>query len=92
MEALLVCGIGFAAGWLARCTTSSLREQLVKMLVTGHHAADALRVRLAIEGEFFQDLMAEARARYESSRTGAPTQEPPKSGTQAREDSKRAAA
>lgn len=84
MEVLLACGVGFAAGWLTRLGADSLRERAIRLLVSGKHITEGVRVRFAIEREYIQDLLAEARSRYDSEVAGSDTPEPEEPHSQPR--------
>ncbi len=54
---------GVAAGWIARSTVDSSRDAAVRLVELGYLAAERLRRILALEREWLDDLVAEARAR-----------------------------
>ncbi|MEZ4295273.1 MAG: hypothetical protein R3B70_09890 [Polyangiaceae bacterium] len=82
MKKLLIGGaVGFAAGWIARATVDSGREILVAAGAAAYGAAEEARRLWGFEREYFEDLVAEARARWESAkkrRTEGPAKEPAK--------------
>jgi hypothetical protein len=57
--------VGFASGWIARSTVDSSRQAVVKLVAFGYAAAARARRIFAIEREYLDDLVAEARARVE---------------------------
>jgi hypothetical protein len=64
-------GIGFflagvAAGWVMRASFGSLRNIAVGAVTASYEAVDKVRRFVAEEREFFEDLMAEGRARFEA--------------------------
>ncbi len=75
MEWLIACGIGFAAGLATRMGPDSLREHVIDLMVAGRRAVESARFRAVLGGEYFQDLMAEARERYQASISAAPVSE-----------------
>ncbi len=60
---------GFASGWVARSAVSSSRDVVVQAIVLAHRARDGVRRVVAEQREWFEDLFAEGRARYEFSQT-----------------------
>ena len=61
---------GFASGWLARSAVTSSREVVVRTLVFAQALRDGVRRVVAEQGEWFEDLFAESKARYQASRVG----------------------
>jgi hypothetical protein len=59
---------GVVVGWVARGVLGSERELLVRTLVLAHQVNDRVRRLAAEQVEWWQDLLAEARARVESHR------------------------
>ena len=57
---------GFASGWLARSAVSSSRELVVRGVVFAHQLRDGVRRVIAEQTEWFEDLFAESKARYEA--------------------------
>ena len=62
---LLFYVAGFASGWLVRGTVDSSRGLVVGALAAAYGIADRAKRFGAIEREYFEDLLAEAKARYE---------------------------
>ncbi len=60
---------GVATGWVMRSAFGSLRGLSVSAMQTGFEVAERARRFVAVEKEFVEDLVAEARQRYESART-----------------------
>jgi hypothetical protein len=54
---------GFAAGWIVRSTVDSSREAVVRMIALGLDSAQRARRLVALEREWLDDLVAEAKAR-----------------------------
>ena len=61
---LLFYVAGFASVWVVRGTVDSSRGLVVGALATAYGVADRARRFGAIEREYFEDLLAEARARF----------------------------
>ena len=61
---LLFYVAGFASGWVVRGTVDSSRGLVVGALATAYGLADRAKRFGAIEREYLEDLLAEARARY----------------------------
>lgn len=59
---------GFAAGWAVRSTVDGGRQVAVQAIALVHTVSDRARRWVAIEREFFDDLLAEGRAQFERSR------------------------
>lgn len=74
--------VGFASGWLVRSTIDSTRTGIVAILSACHVAVERTRFAVATEREYFADLAAEARSRYE--RIRAANEREPQSATQGR--------
>lgn len=66
MEAIGALVVGLAAGWLARAGIDSKRELAVRCLTAAYAMRDNARRFVAVERENVEDLVAEARARYEA--------------------------
>ena len=60
---------GVATGWAMRSAFGSLRGLTVSAVQAGYEVAERTRRFVAVEKEFVEDLMAEAKARYEATRT-----------------------
>jgi hypothetical protein len=63
---------GLAAGWGMRSALGSSREALVRAVILAHHARDRVRRVVAERVEWLDDLVAEGRARYESTSGAEP--------------------
>lgn len=59
---------GVATGWAMRSAFGSLRGLTVSAVQAGFEAAERARRFVAVEREFVEDLVAEARARYEAAK------------------------
>lgn len=57
---------GVATGWVMRSAFGSLRGLSVSAVQAGFEVAERARRFVAVEKEFVEDLMAEARSRYEA--------------------------
>ncbi len=68
METLGLFMAGFASGWIVRSTVHSARSLAVGAVVAFYTATDRTRRWIATEREYFEDLVAEGRARYEAER------------------------
>ena len=64
---------GFTSGWLARSSVDSSRKAAVSSLAAFFHVVDRLKRAVAMEREHIEDLVAEARAQYESRRGTGPS-------------------
>ena len=58
--------VGFASGWFVRSTVDSSRGAVVSGVAAAMHAFERVKRAVAIEREHLEDLVAEARAKYES--------------------------
>src|SRR6476659_969818 len=56
---------GVATGWAVRGTVDGSRGLAVSAMAAAYAAADQMKRWGAIEGEYIEDLLAEAKARYE---------------------------
>ena len=63
---------GFVSGWLTRSTIDSSRGLAVGAISAFYTALDRTQRLVAIEREYFDDLLAEARLRYEQARPSKP--------------------
>ena len=72
---------GFASGWAVRSTVDSSRGVAVKMVAAYYATTERVKRLVAMEREHLEDLVAEARARYEGdrARTAAKKGAPPRS-------------
>ena len=59
---------GFASGWAVRTTVDSSRNLAVKVLSKLYGVADRATRAVEMEREHIEDLLAEARAKYEADR------------------------
>lgn len=59
---------GFVAGWVGRGMVTSERELLVRGVAIAQTVRDRITRKAAEQVEWWQDLMAEARARTEITR------------------------
>ncbi len=59
---------GFASGWAVRTTVDSSRTLAVKVISTFYGAVDRTSRAIGMEREHLEDLLAEARAKYEADR------------------------
>jgi hypothetical protein len=57
---------GVATGWVMRSAFGSLRGLSVSAMQAGYEVAERARRFVAVEKEFVEDLVAEAKARYEA--------------------------
>jgi hypothetical protein len=62
---------GFASGWAVRTTVDSSRTLAVKVISTFYGAVDRTSRAIGMEREHLEDLLAEARAKYEADRARA---------------------
>lgn len=60
--------VGFAVGWGARAFFDSGRGLAVGVTAAGYRAAEALRRHAGFEREYFEDLVAEGKAKWEADR------------------------
>jgi uncharacterized membrane protein (Fun14 family) len=69
MKKLVIGGVvGFFAGWAVRAVFDSGREVMVSLAASAYGARDAARRVVGFEKEYFEDLIAEGKARWESTR------------------------
>ena len=66
MKVVASCVVGFALGWAVRAVVDSGREALVSLTAAAHGMAEAARRHAGFEREYFEDLLAEGKARWES--------------------------
>ncbi len=72
---------GFASGWAVRTTVDSSRGLAVKVLAGFYGIVDRTSRAVGMEREHLEDLLAEARAKYEADRDRVPSaSEKPKAG------------
>jgi hypothetical protein len=60
--------VGFVAGWAVRAVFDSGREVMVSLAAAGYGARDAARRLVGFEREYFEDLVAEGKAKWEATR------------------------
>jgi hypothetical protein len=75
MKTIGVFLVGVAAGWVLRSTFGSLRGMAVNAVAAGHEFADRARRFVAVEREYFEDLWAEGRSRFDDARARAADEE-----------------
>ncbi len=66
MKTLAIFVVGFASGWGVRAIFGSARGAVVAVTAAGYRAASAARRYAGYEREYFEDLFAEGRARWEA--------------------------
>jgi hypothetical protein len=59
---------GVATGWVLRSSFDSFRDVTVRGMSVWFDANERLRRFVAVEREYFEDIVAEARSRFEASR------------------------
>jgi hypothetical protein len=62
---------GFASGWAVRTTVDSSRSLAVSLISSFYGAVDRVGRAVGMEREHLEDLLAEARAKYEMDRARA---------------------
>jgi len=62
---------GFASGWAVRTTVDSSRSLAVRVISGFYSAVDRTSRAVGMEREHLEDLLAEARAKYEADRARA---------------------
>lgn len=62
---------GFASGWAVRTTVDSSRNLAVNLISTFYGVVDSASRAVGMEREHLEDLLAEARAKYETDRARA---------------------
>jgi hypothetical protein len=68
METLGAFIAGFASGWIVRSSVNSARGVAVEAIAAFHAVTDRARRWAATEREYFEDLLAEGRAKFEADR------------------------
>ena len=68
MEIVGIFLAGFASGWAVRTTVDSSRTLAVNVLSKLYAAADRATRAVEMEREHLEDLLAEARAKFETDR------------------------
>ena len=71
MEIVGIFLAGFASGWAVRTTVDSSRTLAVNVLSKLYAAADRATRAVEMEREHIEDLLAEARAKFEADRARA---------------------
>ena len=71
MERAGIFMAGFASGWAVRTTVDSSRSLAVSAIAALYGLADRVGKIAGMEREHLEDLLAEARAKYESDRARA---------------------
>lgn len=61
----LIFGAGVATGWILRSSVDGFRDLTVGGIASAHDVMERMRRFAATEREYFEDLLAEGRARYE---------------------------
>jgi hypothetical protein len=68
---------GFASGWAVRTTVDSSRALAVKVIAGFYGVVDRASRAVGMEREHLEDLLAEARAKYEVDRARSSRSAPP---------------
>ncbi len=80
MRDVVVFFAGVATGWVLRSSFDSFRDVTVRGLSAWYEANERVRRFVATEREYFEDIVAEARSRFEATRARrggrAPTTSP----------------
>jgi hypothetical protein len=71
MERLGYFIAGFTSGWAVRTTVDSSRNLAVNAISAFYGAVDRVSCAVGMEREHLEDLLAEARAKYETDREHA---------------------
>jgi hypothetical protein len=66
---------GVAVGWVGRSVLGSGRELVVRSVVVGHRVRERMTRTFAEQAEWLEDMFAEGRSRYESTRAHEPVDE-----------------
>ena len=61
--------LGFASGWAARAVFDSWRGAVVSATAMYFAVAEGARRHAGVEREYFEDLVAEGRAKWEAERS-----------------------
>jgi hypothetical protein len=59
---------GVATGWVLRSSFDSFRDVTVRGLSAWYDVNERVRRFVAVEREYFEDIFAEARSRFEATR------------------------
>ena len=68
MEVVAAFIAGFASGWVVRSAVNSTRAVAVAAVTAFYTAQDRARRWAATEREYFEDLVAEGRSRFDAAR------------------------
>jgi len=68
MRDAVVFFAGVATGWVLRSSFDSFRDVTVRGLSTWFTVNERVRRFVAVEREYFEDIVAEARSRFEATR------------------------
>jgi hypothetical protein len=68
MRDVVVFVAGVATGWVLRSSFDSFRDVTVRGLSTWFDVNERVRRFVAVEREYFEDIVAEARSRFEATR------------------------
>lgn len=68
MKVVASCVVGFAIGWGARAVLDSGRDAIVSLTAMAYGLAETARRHAGFEKEYFQDMLAEGKARWEAGR------------------------
>ncbi len=72
---------GFATGWVVRSSFDSFRDVAVRGLSSWWDMNERAKRFVAVEREYFEDLVAEARTRFDSARARRAAREAATSST-----------
>jgi hypothetical protein len=75
---------GFASGWAVRTTVDSSRTLAVKVISGFYGVVDRMSRAVGMEHEHLEDLLAEARAKYEVDRARSAAPQATPAGDRAR--------
>lgn len=68
MRSLGIFLAGVATGWILRSSFDSFRDLAVNGLTSWYDLSERARRFVAVEREYFEDLVAEARSNFEARR------------------------
>ena len=68
MKTVASCVLGFVIGWGLRAMFDSGRDAIVSLTAAAYGAADTARRYAGFEREYFEDLVAEGKARWQAER------------------------
>jgi hypothetical protein len=69
METAATFVLGFASGWVSRAIFDSWRGPIISATVALFAIAEGARRYAGLEREYFEDLFAEARVKWEAERS-----------------------